>query len=221
MSEVPNNLSNALPNSQYLKKMKKTSMFLSKILRHRALDYNLQMDQAGFVKLQDIFSLDQLRDLTINDIINVVETNSKKRFEIKTEIIEGIETTFIRATQGHSISFVNDELLLTPILSAAEIPICLHGTYCRFKDSIIANGLKKMSRNHIHFASGLPESGSVISGIRGNVEILVYIDSLKCFEAGMKFFRSSNGVILCRGLGEEGVIPPEFIQQIIDYNPAP
>ena len=33
-----------------------------------------------------------------------------------------------------------------------------------------------MSRNHIHFATGLPQDGNVISGMRSNCEIVIYID---------------------------------------------
>jgi hypothetical protein len=35
-------------------------------------------------------------------------------------------------------------------------------------------------------------------------------------EAGIVFYRSGNNVILTEGLGESGLIPPEFL---IDYTP--
>lgn len=79
-----------------------------------------------------------------------------------------------------------------------------------------------MSRNHIHFATGpalssvLPEgrggsivvrdrsagagAGGVISGMRTDAQILIYIDLKKALEAGVPFWRSENGVILSEGV---------------------
>lgn len=43
--------------------------------------------------------------------------------------------------------------------------VCVHGTYKRLLESILASGLKRMSRVHIHFACGLPSDGEVKSGM--------------------------------------------------------
>ena len=42
--------------------------------------------------------------------------------------------------------------------------VCVHGTYRRNLDSILESGLKRMKRLHVHFSSGLPMDGEVISG---------------------------------------------------------
>jgi 2'-phosphotransferase len=88
---------------------------------------------------------------------------------------------------------VETEKLLKPILSADEIPgnscdsdviciyalvccqgfcelvyvlaVCIHGTSMKNLDSILSTGLKKMARNHVHFATGLPKEDGVISGM--------------------------------------------------------
>ena len=67
-----------------------------------------------------------------------------------------------------------------------------------------------MARNHVHFASGptLDEvsggaSGDkVISGMRRDAQILIYVDIKKALEDGMKWFKSENGVILTEGVEE-------------------
>ena len=91
-----------------------------------------------------------------------------------------------------------------------------------------------MGRNHIHFASGLPagftpfsnstpgetaEGGEkeatapVISGMRKNSSVLVYVDIDAALAAGIKFFLSENGVILTEG-DEKGLLSYEFFKRV-------
>ena len=86
-------------------------------------------------------------------IQRVVDNNDKKRFEI----VERGHHQYIRATQGHSMKEVETEALLTKITDPTVYPVVIHGTYNKFWDLIKAGGLKRMSRNHIHFAPGLPK----------------------------------------------------------------
>jgi len=53
------------------------------------------------------------------------------------------------------------------IFSNLFIPsaVCVHGTYRKNLDLILQSGLKRMARLHIHFSSGLPLDGGVISGM--------------------------------------------------------
>jgi len=55
----------------------------------------------------------------------------------------------------------------------------IHGTYYRFWNAIKSNGLSRMRRNHIHFATGLPGDSQVISGMRQSAQVLIYIDVRK------------------------------------------
>lgn len=136
----------------------------------------------------------------------------------------------IRANQGHSIK-VDAEGLLTPITEeAGNVPeVVVHGTdEPAWKLILKSGGLRKMGRNHIHFAAGLPkgfkiqdstasaeekEAQPVISGMRKSSTILVYIDIKKAMEAGIKFFVSENGVILTEG-NEKGSLPYEFFERV-------
>jgi len=86
-----------------------------------------------------------------------------------------------------------------------------------------------MTRNHVHFASGLPsgfepldgandtqseaQKEPVISGMRNSSSILVFIDLKKALEGGLKFWRSANGVILSDG-DEKGVVPIAYFQRV-------
>ncbi|EMF17431.1 phosphotransferase KptA/Tpt1, partial [Sphaerulina musiva SO2202] len=137
----------------------------------------------------------------------------------------------IRANQGHSLKkIIQDQELLQPITATEEnnIPaVAIHGTTKNAWKLIVASGgLKPMGRNHIHFAPGLPAEGKekekekekeipVISGIRASSKILIYLDLAKAMQAGIKFWRSDNGVILSEG-DENGLISMHFFQRVED-----
>lgn len=72
-----------------------------------------------------------------------------------------------------------------------------------------------MNRIHIHFASDLPNE-KITSGMRHNVELVIYIDLVKALEADLKFYRSPNGVILSLG-NTDGVIQPKFFLKVCDF----
>lgn len=133
---------------------------------------------------------------------------------------------FIRAVQGHSIK-VDDSQLLKPI-DATNLPsLCVHGTYYSALTLILeSGGLSKMGRTHIHCAVGLPkasihpETGEeippVLSGMRFNAEVLLFIDVAKGVQDGVKFWRSDNDVILTSGVDGNGVLPMEYVIRVED-----
>lgn len=133
----------------------------------------------------------------------------------------------IRATQGHSIKDIASEAYLTPVLleDSATIPqTVVHGTFHAAWPHIVGSGgLRPMTRTHIHFATGptLEEvrqgtevgqeggrkaiqsaglGGTVISGMRSDAQVLIYIDIQKALRDGVLFWRSENGVILSEGV---------------------
>lgn len=107
------------------------------------------------------------------------------------------------------------DLELIPIENPEQVPCAIHGTYSRYWPLIKKEGLKCMNRNHIHFAVGLPSDETVISGIRKDVDILIYINLKKALECGIKFFKSSNGVVLSPG-DSHGAIKPEYFLKVCD-----
>ena len=90
-----------------------------------------------------------------------------------------------------------------------------------------------MGRNHIHFATGLPEKmpklnqdfqslskprtereDGVISGMRHDCTIVIWVDLKRSLEGGVKWWRSENGVILTEGLGEPKILAFEWFQWV-------
>jgi 2'-phosphotransferase len=131
----------------------------------------------------------------------------------------------IRANQGHSLE-VASENLLTPITEENLPSTVVHGTtHAAWPQIVATGGLKKMARTHVHFASGLPvgfksedndaSAAPVISGMRNSSSVLVYVDIKKAVEAGVKFWKSENGVILSEG-DESGVIGLQFFSRVED-----
>lgn len=90
----------------------------------------------------------------------------------------------------------------------------IHGTFYSTWNSIKSNGLSRMNRNHIHFASGLPSDSQVISGMRKSCELYIYINVASVLSAGILIFRSANGVILSPG-NEKGVIESKYFQKVV------
>jgi 2'-phosphotransferase len=187
---------------------------LSKTLRHAAVQMKLKIGSDGYVMLDELLRHQMFRGTTVDAIRSIVESSDKKRFEL-TEI-DGI--LFIRAAQGHSLKCIDDEELLVEVLDSADIPICVHGTYKKFLPLIMDSGLNRMKRNHIHMAGGIPEEDEVISGMRKSCEVVLHIDVKAAMEAGIRFFKSSNDVILTQGLNNSGILPAEFISQVVERN---
>ncbi len=51
----------------------------------------------------------------------------------------------------------------------------VHGTYAKKLPAIEKSGLSRMARNHIHFAKGLPGQNQVISGMRQDCNVHIYV----------------------------------------------
>ncbi|KAK2145403.1 hypothetical protein LSH36_685g02020 [Paralvinella palmiformis] len=148
------------------------SKTLSFILRHGAHKVGLQLQKGGYLYIDELLKLDQLKCYNLEDVMAVVDTNDKNRYHVEKE--QGTGRLKIRANQGHSIEV--DDLELTPVTDTSQYTDVIHGTYMKYWPSIRSEGLKRMGRTHIHFAPSEPERGQVISGMRGSCDIVVYID---------------------------------------------
>ncbi|KAM0915036.1 hypothetical protein ACQ4PT_011078 [Festuca glaucescens] len=188
---------------------------LTRVLRHMASELRLDMRSDGYVRVRDLLRLNlqtfarvPLKSHTVDEIREAVRRDNKQRFSLLEEDGE----LLIRANQGHTVTTVTSESLLKPIVSADEVSVCVHGTYRKNLDSILQSGLKRMARLHVHFSSGLPSDGEVISGMRRSANILIYLDVNKAMQDGMKLYISDNKVILTEGF--DGVIPVKYFEKI-------
>lgn len=174
--------------------------------------------------------------VSVQDVLDVTADNEKQRFSMKpsaahpdpaaTSSTAGADAApdhwLIRANQGHSIP-LESEALLRPIAAPGDVPpVVVHGTYFAFWERIVASGgLKRMGRNHVHCSLGVPGLGDaaaavVVSGMRADAELLVYLDVARSLEDGaMSWWLSENGVVLTEGAGEEGLVPLKYFKEVM------
>jgi len=163
--------------------------------------------------------------VTFEDIRIATTDNAKQRFSMKLNPAlnpppdpksENPSDWVIRANQGHSIA-VDSAALLVPItIESGNVPdVVVHGTYFGLYQAILdSGGLKKMTRNHIHFSTGLPDGKQgVISGMRNDAELLIYVDIKKSLEDGGIWWISENGVVLTEG-DENGVLSTKYWKRV-------
>ncbi|GAB5592938.1 tRNA 2'-phosphotransferase [Umbelopsis nana] len=183
------------------------SKALSYILRHGAAKEKLTMTDDGYILVNEILNRPKLKAYTFEDVQYVVDTNDKQRFRMQQD---EAGAWWIRANQGHSLKTVKIELDLIQ----HPLPICVHGTFLKNWNSIATQGLKRMSRNHIHFAPGMPGESGVISGMRKSCDVFIYVDMAKAMEDGIVFQLSSNQVVLSEGV--EGILAPKYFSKVVD-----
>lgn len=70
-----------------------------------------------------------------------------------------------------------------------------------------------MSRNHIHFAPGMPKEDGVISGMRRTCDVYITIDMFAAIKDGIDFYISTNNVILTEGI--DGVLPAKYFKSVV------
>lgn len=186
---------------------------LCSLLRHRAEENNLAVAPDGFVLVSSILALPQFRAVSPADIARVVASDAKRRFAL----VDGR----IRANQGHTMRSVREEALLArlTVADAPAHPVCVHGTSAGAWRAIRVDGIRRMTRNNVHFGRGVPGEDGVVSGFRASAQVLIYVDIARALQEGVEFFLSENGVLLTPGVpyrGNEGVVPPHLFEKVID-----
>lgn len=191
----------------------KISKAMSYILRHGAQKLGITMDSEARILVSDLLMQSNFAEVTLEQIKDIVESNDKKRFELDT--ING--NLMIRAVQGHSKEFdniIDEEKLLEEITEPLEK--CIHGTDKSSWTFIQKEGLKPISRMHIHFAISETDDDKVISGMRQDKKVLIYVNMKKAMDDGIKFYMSKNKVILSKG--KNGIMEPKYFENIIIKN---
>ncbi|MDO5692417.1 MAG: RNA 2'-phosphotransferase [Pseudomonadota bacterium] len=177
------------------KQLVESSKFLSYVLRHEPQAIGLQLDREGWANINELIACAQQsgRKLDSALITEVVSTNDKKRFAISEDGLR------IRAVQGHSTGSV-------AISHVEKVPpeILYHGTATRFLDSILREGLKPGSRQHVHLSENVETAKSV--GQRYGKPVVLKIEALRMHQQGFKFFQADNGVWLVERVPEKFLI---------------
>lgn len=162
----------------------KISKYLSKHLRHQPERIGLNLAPGGWVAVDELLTACQNNSfpITINDLKQVVTQNDKKRFSFDDT------GTMIRANQGHSVEI---DLQLEP---ATPPEVLYHGTGHKAVASIREQGLRKMSRHHVHLSRDIETARKV--GARHGIPVIFAINAAAMHQAGYLFYCSENGVWL-------------------------
>ncbi|MEC4986718.1 MAG: RNA 2'-phosphotransferase [Oscillatoria sp. PMC 1068.18] len=171
----------------------KISKYLSYHLRHHPDKLGLQLAPGGWIAVDTLLTACQ-RDkfsLTAPELAAVVAENDKKRFSFDST------GKLIRANQGHSIEV---DLQLEPMEPPA---ILYHGTQEDAVQSILKQGLSKMSRHHVHLSTDLETAKNV--GKRHGKPVIFVVAAGKMDRDGYTFYCSENQVWLVEK------VPPAYL----------
>jgi putative RNA 2'-phosphotransferase len=160
------------------------SKYLAKHLRHAPADLGLTLRPGGWVPVDDLLTASAAAGfvITYDELIECVETNDKQRFSFDDT------GDLIRANQGHSVEVDLHLEERTPP------DVLFHGTVERFLASIMAEGLKKGKRHHVHLSQDVETARRV--GARRGKPVILQVAAGRMHAEGFKFFRSANGVWL-------------------------
>lgn len=159
---------------------------LAFLLRH---DKEYKFDRHGWREVSDLI---KNHGYTMSELTEIVDTNDKKRYEFD-------ETKKrIRARQGHSVNVDVELKEVTPP------DMLYHGTATRFLEGIYRNGIKSMTRLHVHLSDSIETAKK--TGARHGTPVVLTIDAGRMGKDGVKFFRSENGVYLTKVVDRKYII---------------
>ncbi|WP_041540489.1 RNA 2'-phosphotransferase [Catenulispora acidiphila] len=178
------------------KNMIRLSKRMSSWLRHHPEAIGLEMDGAGWVRVDELLAKAAARGQAFSraQLEEVVAENTKKRFEFdETE-------TLIRARQGHSI----------PVelgYATAEPPeVLFHGTAQNTLTLIWRDGLLPMKRHAVHLS---PDKETAVKvGSRHGKPAVLAVAAARMHAEGYTFFVTGNGVWLT------DAVPAEYLREV-------
>ena len=182
------------PNDSCVNLVKQSKM-LSRILRHEPESVGLSLDPEGWVEVDSLLCAlaHQGKPVSLRQLQKIVLENDKKRFSFSPD------GKRIRAVQGHSLEV---ELNLLPALPPESL---YHGTVGSFLKAIRQDGLKPMSRHHVHLSQDRSQAFKV--GSRRGTPVILTVQASRMHKAGHQFYLADNGVWLTDW------VPAEYLEE--------
>ncbi|KJS29591.1 MAG: RNA 2'-phosphotransferase [Desulfatitalea sp. BRH_c12] len=173
----------------------KLSKIVSHALRHEPWLYELELDNQGWVNIEDLISAlqgqqSEWKDLNQADIVKMINTSSKQRHEVK--------NNRIRALYGHSLP---GKLQKRKAVPPEQL---FHGTAPSMVSRIMETGLRPMSRQYVHLSIDTVMANKVGSR-KAKDPLILLINAKEAHESGVVFYAGNDAVWLA------DTVPPEFI----------
>lgn len=168
---------------------------ISYALRHAPWEYELELDENGWVSVEQLLIAlkenSKWENVTIGDLEHIIGNSDKKRHEL----VDGK----IRALYGHSVP-------MRIVKEISEPPVILfHGTARRFLESIENKGLLPKGRQYVHLSSDI-ETALQVGKRHDDKTIILKIDAKKAWDEGVKFYLGNDKVWLADN------IPSKYIK---------
>lgn len=167
-------------------RLENLSMYLSYLLRHHPEDIGLDMDERGWVLVEQLIekiNSGEKYKIDFDTLKEIVETDNKGRYRFDESM------TKIKACQGHSITWV------TPELEYMNPPEFLyHGTTTEALKKIMASGeISKMSRHAVHMQAEKEKAWK--SAVRWKKNpVILKIAATEYAKQGVIFGKTENDV---------------------------
>jgi len=167
---------------------------ISYALRHAPQEYGLNLDEQGWVPVEDLITALKKREkyaaLTVLDIADMIMASEKKRHELSGDRI--------RALYGHS---TGDKIKK----DAVRPPdVLYHGTTHKFLHKILEQGLINKSRQYVHLSQDR-ETAITVGKRRDADPIVLRIDAITAWKDGVKFYFGNETIWLA------DIIPVKYI----------
>ena len=172
----------------------RVSKRLAYVLRHAPERIGVRLDEGGWVEvdvLLDALARSGLR-LTRAELEELVARDEKGRY--------ALAGGRIRAQQGHSVPV---DLGLVPLAPPEWL---YHGTAAAALSSILAEGLRRGRRHHVHLSPD-PATATRV-GARHGRPVVLEVDAASMYAGGHRFYRSGNGVWLA------DAVPARYLRRL-------
>ncbi len=164
---------------------RKTSKFISLVLRHRPDLIGIELDGSGWVAIAELVTKAKHAGVCLSEplVRCIVDESDKQRFRISEDGLR------IRANHGHSLPTV--DLGLTP---AAPPELLFHGIARHLLNSIAAQGIVPGKRRMVHLSESF--EAAMENGKRHGVPVVITVSAGRMHGEGFAFYRSVSGVWL-------------------------
>lgn len=170
---------------------------ISYALRHAPWEYELEMNEGGWVPVEQLLDAlhrtEKWSNICEADLNEMIEKSEKKRYELA--------GGKIRAFYGHSMPM--------KILKEDKMPpnVLYHGTARRFVESISKNGLLPQSRQYVHLSQDI-ETAENVGKRHDDKPCILIIDAKTAWNDGIKFYFGNEKVWLA------DAIPSRYIRKM-------